>query len=139
MPGDWPDLRAVGDQYRLWNEIERRWAHARDDPDELVIPGRAGFVAVYGAGTLVACTNGIAATKRILVGVPGARVTQDGDDGQNIAFPAEHLPIVAELLRLRKRRRCHLTPEQLRAGAERLASYQFRPQSPANSGVNDGS
>jgi hypothetical protein len=44
-------------------------------------------------------------TRRLLAAVPGAAVVQDGSDGQNVTFGAEHFETVAGILGLRKRRR----------------------------------
>jgi hypothetical protein len=117
-------LRSWGDRYRVYNEIEGRRARAKDDAWDLVLLGRAGFVAVWGQGLLVACTRSTATTKRVLAAVPGAVVAQDGDDGANVVFPAEHLDTVADILRLRRKRQ--YTPAQREAAAARLA--RVRPK-----------
>jgi hypothetical protein len=99
------DLRQFGDRFRVWNEAHTRRAHERDDIWDLVIPGAGGFVAPYGGEYLLACTNSLLTTRRILAAVPGAVVTRDGSDGQNVRFDVAHLDAAAEILRLRKRRR----------------------------------
>jgi hypothetical protein len=96
------DLRTLG-RYRVWNEIEGRWAWARDDAGDLIVPGRGGFIATWGDGTLAACTKGWHTTQKILDSVPGAYVAQDGDDGQNVVFPAEYHGPVARILRSERR------------------------------------
>src|SRR5687768_16029098 len=104
------DLRDYGDRYRVWNELEDRTAHKTDDPWDLILPGRSGFVAPYGGDQLLACTNSRLTTGRLVATVPEALVTQDGTDGQNIRFHARHLDAVADLLGLRKRRQA--SPQQ---------------------------
>jgi hypothetical protein len=119
-----PDLRQLAGRFKVENELENRKAHVTDDPWDLVLRGRGGLVAPWGKGRLVACTLGWATTQKILVAVPGAEVWADGGDGQNIVLPAAGLEAVAGLLYLLKRRR--LSPEQRRAGAERLAPYRLK-------------
>jgi hypothetical protein len=108
------DLRSRG--YRVHNETFGRPAHERDSAWDLVIPGKCGFVAPFGrlppngSGLLVACTRSIGMTRRILANVPGAKVVQDGSDGQNVTFAPEHLDAVAKLLYLYRPR--VLTGEQ---------------------------
>jgi hypothetical protein len=91
------DLRTLG-RYRVWYEAEGRPANGWDDPWDLVVRGQGGFIAPWGDGTLVACTNGRRTTDKILAAVPAAVVHQDGDDGQNVVFPAQDHGPVARLL-----------------------------------------
>jgi hypothetical protein len=125
------DLRRLAaGHYRVHNENAGRRAYEGDDPWDLILPGRAGFVAPWayvpprGSGALVACTNSTVTTKRLLTTIPGCAIDQDGADGANVAFPAEYLDAVAAILRLRRRRQ--YTPEQRQAAAARLAAV--RPQ-----------
>jgi hypothetical protein len=113
-------LKRSGNRYRVFNEIEGRQAFARDDPWDLVLPGRSGFVAAWGDDRLVACTHSTITTRRILAAVEGAVIVQDGDDGANIAFPAERLDVVAPILRLRRRRQA--------AAADHLRKFAFNPR-----------
>jgi|SRR6516162_9263471 hypothetical protein len=122
------DLRDYGDRYRVWNELEGRRAHQADDPWDLVIPGRGGFVAPHGREHLLACTGSSITTRRVLAADPEAVVIQDGSDGQNVTFHAGHFTAVAEVLRLRRRRR---QPAQ---AADRLRGHQFRPAAQATAG-----
>ena len=91
----------------------------------MILLGRAGCVAPWayapprGDGALVACTNSLLTTKRLLAAVPGCRLVQDGADGANVVFPVEHLDTVAGVLRLRRRRR--YTPAQRLELAARLS------------------
>jgi hypothetical protein len=103
------DLRDRG--YRVLNETQDyRPAHQRDDPWDLVVPGRSGFVAPWGylpprgSGLLVAATRSSVTTRRLLAAVPGARVVQDGSDGQNITFAPDYLDVVADVLGLKRKR-----------------------------------
>jgi hypothetical protein len=117
------DLRTGADRFRPWNELDERKARATDDVWDLILPGRGGFVAPWGGSRLVACTRSSATTQKLLAIVPGARVHQDGSDGQNVVFDAEHLDAVAKLLRLRRRR--VLADRQRRANRERLKPFAF--------------
>jgi hypothetical protein len=119
------DLRTFGNRYRVRNETHDRTAHATDDRWDLIIQGRGGFIAPWGRGRLVACTRGSATTNKIMAAVPGARIVQDGSDGQNLTFDPAHLATVAGLLRLRRRR--VLTADQRRAAVDRLKRYRYRP------------
>jgi hypothetical protein len=115
-----PDLRDHASRFRVWNETEGRRAHERDDPWDLILPGQAGFIAPWGNETLVACTNSTVTTRRILDAVPGAKVVQDGSDGQNITFAPEGFEAVAGILRLRRRRQS--------SAAAHLAAFRFNPR-----------
>jgi hypothetical protein len=97
------DLRTVG-PYRLVNELTGKKPRTTDDPWVLLIRGRSGSVSPYGGDLLLADTRSVVTTRRILAAVPDAVVTQDGDDGQNITFPAAHLETVAGILGLKRRR-----------------------------------
>jgi hypothetical protein len=128
------DLRTYGDCFRVWNELEDRRAYDRDDPWDLILPGWSGFVAPHGGTKLVACTRSQITTRRLLATVPGAVIVQDGADGQNVTFDADHLAAVACLLRVRKRR--HLTDAQRQAFGERLAGFRFSPGHAAQSNLS---
>jgi hypothetical protein len=118
-------LHRYGSRFKLFNEIRSRRAFARDDPWELIIPGRRGFVAPWGYdGSLVAITNATRTTRRLLVAVPGAVVVQDGSDGANITFMPEHLDAVAEVLKLRRKKQ--YTPAQRQAAAAQLAKARLK-------------
>jgi hypothetical protein len=117
-------LEQYGSRFRVFNEVEGRRAYARDDEWDLVLVGSNGKVVLWSrTGTLCACTNSRGMTNRLLAAVPGAKVEQDGSDGQNITFEPEHLETVAKLLRLRRRKQ--VTPEQREAGSLRLAKFRF--------------
>ena len=53
-------------------------------------------------------------------------MVQDGDDGVNVVFDVADFDTVAEILKLRRRRR-KLSPEQAAALAERGRKYRFSP------------
>jgi hypothetical protein len=124
-------LRSWRDRFRVYNEIEGRPARARDDPWDLVLVGRRGFVALWGRdGRFIAATRSTATTRRLLATIPDAAVVQDASDGANITFSAEHLDTVAQILRLRRKRQ--YTPAQRQAAAARLAKVRPKPLSGAS-------
>jgi hypothetical protein len=114
------DLRTVG-RYRTVNELTGLPARAVDDPWDVILPGRAGFVAPWGPQSLVASTNSTATTRSILVSVPGAKIVADGEDGQNVTFQVDHLPTIAGILRLRKKKT---------GTTSHLKAFQFTSQPP---------
>jgi hypothetical protein len=132
------DLRAFAPPYRVRaaqvNPQGDRPARRHDDPWELVLSGARGFVAPAGGGHLLACTHHRNTTAAILAKVPGAVVTQDGDDGQNVRFHARHLDAVAGVLRLRRRRQVS-EAERQRLAALSAAHSPFR-QSISESALN---
>jgi hypothetical protein len=128
------DLRQFSPPYRVHLDAGLpegpRPARQYDDPWELVLPGAAGFVAPQGGEHLLACTRHRLTTARILATVPGAVITQDGSDGQNVKFPARHLDEVAGILRLRRRK------EVSEAERERLAALS-RAHSPFRKSISE--
>src|SRR5262249_6063816 len=88
--------------------------------------GVNGHVGVHGDNLLTACTRSKLATGRILKAVAGARVAQDGSDGQNVVFDVASLDTVAAILRLRRRKR--MTAEQKAALAEASAAWRLQPR-----------
>lgn len=118
------DLRQLP-EYRSTHEPEGRPTHKADDPWDLVIRGRLGFVAPCGGDVLFACTNGMKTTLKVLAAAPGAVLWQDGSGGQNVRFHQQHLRAVAAVLGLRKRRRLTEAHRQRLAAAS--AGYRFPP------------
>jgi hypothetical protein len=85
------------------------------------IPCRYGHIFVAGRKLLGAHASGKLMPGR-LAALPGVTVRQRGDSEINVVFPREVFPAVAALLQARKRRK--VSPEQARAGAERLAAHR---------------
>lgn len=81
----------------------------RSDPFGFIIPGRYGGIYVHGDGLFGVSTNSISRISKAIRRLPFIRVVQDGDDGINAVFPAEHLKTVAGMVKARRRRK--LTPE----------------------------
>ncbi len=69
-----------------------------------IIPCDHGHIGPWGGNELVACTNTAGATAKRLRELPFARVQQDGADGTNVVFAAEHFDEVAEIMRPKRRR-----------------------------------
>ena len=91
-------------------------------------PGRYGLVYdvyLYSDTHLAALLPPKTAT-RLLREYPGAFVLrQDAEDGKVLLFEEERLHDLADVLKLRKRRR--LSEEQRQLSAERLRQFQFAP------------
>jgi hypothetical protein len=85
------------------------------------IPSKYGHIFVAGRNLLGAHAAGKLMPGR-LAALPGVTVRQRGDTEVNVVFPREVFPAVAALLQARKRRK--VSPEQARAGAERLAAHR---------------
>jgi hypothetical protein len=78
-----PDLRQLaGDLYRVANELEGRKAHVTDDPWDLIVPGRGGFVGVWGDDRLVACTRGWGTTRKLLAWSSARRWSRTAPTGR---------------------------------------------------------
>jgi len=94
-----------------------------DDPQLQIIPGRRGHV-FPGPGDLLAafCRRGPTANR--LKALRGVEVWTDGSDGVTVLFAPEQIDQVADLLKLRRRRK-PLTQEQLEERARRLAPFRF--------------
>jgi len=114
-----------GDKYRIrWEEpANSRWL----DPWYQYIPCRFGHIYPHGGGLL-----GFASRKRGPVAnrvesLPYAKISQDGDDGMNIIFPAEHFEQVAEIVQPRRRRR--LSEENRARLVESGRQFHFSPGS----------
>jgi len=119
------NLRAqFGREFKIVMEESYRAQHgpnARvDDPHYQVIPGSLGHIYAWGATRLAASSNTSGSTARKLKALPSVEIWQDGSDGCTVLFPVDLLDQVADLLKLRRRRR--LTEEQ----RERLSALGHR-------------
>jgi hypothetical protein len=85
------------------------------------IPCKYGHIYIAGRNLLGAHAAGRLVAGRLAT-LPGVTVRQRGDAEVNVVFPREVFPAVAALLQARKRRK--VSPEQARAGAERLAAHR---------------
>jgi hypothetical protein len=105
-------------------DIDRAWL--------VTIPGRYGSVFVWGQ-TLPGATTDRRRLHPRLMAIPGAVVRQRGDRELTVSFPPDQLPAVADLLKIRRRRR--LSPEAKAKAAERLKLARARI--PARNGLPD--
>ena len=96
-----------------------------EDPWLMILPGARGHVFPWDATRLAASTNSAGATARRLKALSITEVWQDGD-GVTVLFPAEHLDEVANLLRLRRRRR--VTERERSRLAALGRQFRFRPR-----------
>jgi hypothetical protein len=95
-----------------------------DDPHYQIIPGKLGHVYAWGAEWLAASTNTSGSVAARLKVLPGTRLWQDGSDGVTVLFKVEHFELVANLLKLRRRRQT--SEQERRRLAELGRKYRFR-------------
>jgi hypothetical protein len=102
-----------GDTYRVTHDesyaAERPEFRTDEEPWLQIIPGARGHVFPWSADRLAASTNTRGPVVKQLLAIPDVEVQQDGTDGITATFPVDRLSAVAEVLRLRRRRR--LSPE----------------------------
>ncbi len=115
-----------GDRYKVVYEqgyyAEYGQNAYREDPWYMILLCQHGHVCLWGGERLAACTRRSGQIVKRLMSLPFTEVVQDGDDGANVVFHADHFEEVAKIMRPRKRRR--LSEEQRRQAAERLRKYQ---------------
>jgi len=116
-----------GKQFRIVMDegyyAERGDRARADDPALQIIPGFRGHVYPAGPDRLAAfCRPGTKA--RELRALPGVEVYTDGSDGVTVLFAPEQIDQVAELLKLRRRRK-PLSPEQREQRIRTLAPFRF--------------
>jgi hypothetical protein len=99
-------------------------AEDRKDPWAFQIPGRFGVVYPFGGDLLAVECDYHTKAARALAVLPGVRTHQDGDRERTFIFPADLFGRVAEIIQLRRRRRCHLSAEQRRLVGERLRAHR---------------
>lgn len=67
--------------------------------------------------------------KMRIASLPSTTIHQDGDDGFGaFLFDVSDFDAVAAVILPRKRRKCHLSPNQLANGAERLRLHRQKAQ-----------
>ena len=95
------------------------------DPWYFVIHGRFGTVYPFGGMCLVCeIDNHNKIARKALENVNGSTLIQDGEYEKAIRFAAEYFPIVADILRLRRRKK--LSQEQKEKCSRQLAKFKFR-------------
>jgi hypothetical protein len=109
------------------------------DPWLMVIPCAAGHIFPWDHRLAYSANRRGPVASRVAA-LPGAEIVQDGDDGQNIAFPVEQFDAVAEIVRPRRRRR--LSAEHREKLREAGKQFRFSPGSKrtpeAENGVSGG-
>jgi hypothetical protein len=88
-----------------------------------IIDGAAGHVFAWDFDRLAASTRGRGSVAKRLVALDGIEIVQDGSDGVTVTFRPDLFDQVADMLRLRKRRR--LSPEARARLAEAGAKTRF--------------
>jgi hypothetical protein len=138
-----PDLKALfGAEYKITHDPvcyrDPKQPHiqpeSKRDPWLYVLPCRYGTIYPHGQDTLA---EEVGDHGRILVKLgelPGV-VRR----GETVLFPVSLFSRVAEIVKPKRRRRCHLSPEQLAAGGDRLRAYHSaRDQGPEQFGTVPG-
>ncbi len=115
------DLAArFGRDYRLGHdEAAATWGERRD-PWMRTLLCQRGMIYPFGGDRLAVEVDHHPGVARAVGAIPGVVLWQDGDHEKTFLFHVDLFDAVAALVKPRKRRRCHLTTEQLRAGGERL-------------------
>lgn len=124
MPSNPPciDLRErFGDAYRIGHDDSAATCGERRDPWMMTLLCQRGVIYPAGGDTLAVEIDGRPGVAKQVAAIPGVRVFQWGERERTLHFDVALFDRVAEIVRPRKRRRCHLTAEQLKAGGERLA------------------
>jgi len=120
-----------GDTYRIaYDEAyqhERSEFRAIEEPHLQIIPCEHGHVYPSSGDTLAVFSAGTITVGK-LRRLPCCKLWTDGDDGATFLFHVDHFNVVAEVVKPRRRRHCHLSPEQRQQNAERLQAYQFKPK-----------
>ncbi len=119
-----------GDRYKLVYEESYAAAYGskaiRDDAWMQIIPGARGHVYPHSEAMLAATTDTSGLMARRLKALPFVQVYTDGSDGVTVLFPPERFEEVADLLRLRRRRRVSDQERQRLAALGR--QYGFLPR-----------
>lgn len=102
------------------------------DPWHHIIPCRHGHIYPHGGQLLAFASRRCGGVARRVAALPFAVVLQSGDDGMNIAFPAERFAEVAEIVRPRRRK--VMSAEHRAAAIESLRRFRQGAALKASSG-----
>jgi hypothetical protein len=120
-----------GEKYRIsWDPAYDAKGRHRDslDPWSMQVPCERGVIYPWGGDRLAVEVDYRAQTARKVAAIPGVELAQDGDQEKTFAFHVDLFDQLAALVKPRKRRKCHLSPEQLRLGGERLRDLRPSPK-----------
>ncbi len=114
------------DADKLKFRVSREPGAEANDPYGDVIPGRFGHLYVHGPGRLGIAThrNGPVAAK--IRGDARFVVTQDGEDGVNAHFGAEHIKQAAGLIRAKYKRKARPSQEHVAKLIEAGRKFRLR-------------
>jgi hypothetical protein len=90
-----------------------------------VLPCRSGSIYPHGPDTLALEIDGHTHLTRKVLAIPGTRLGQDGAREKTIVFHVSLFDRVVRVVKPCRRRRCHLSPVQRAANAERLRAHRF--------------
>ncbi len=99
------------------------------DPYAWLVLGLFGDLYVAGDGLLGVSTHKAGGIAKQIRRLPFVKVVQDGDDGINATFAAEHVKLILRLIKARRRRK--LTPERRAKLVEAGRGYHFHGASDA--------
>jgi hypothetical protein len=115
-------------EHRQIYRVRREEGSEHGDPYGFLIRGTYGDLYVHGPGMFGVATHKAGGIAWQIRRLPFVKMVQDGDDGINATFAAEHLDTIAKLVKSRIRPR--LTPEQRAAKAEALKDLGLNGQKP---------
>jgi hypothetical protein len=127
-----PPLRGVnllerfGDRFRVTWDPAYDPKHVREkDVWMMQLPCAGQGVTIYphGGNTLAVEVDYRPSICRKLEAL-GLQLHQDGDGEKTYLFEMSRFDEVAEIVKPRRRRQCHLTPEQLSDASARLAAFR---------------
>jgi hypothetical protein len=120
-------LERFGDRFRVtWDPAYDPKRVGGEDAWMMQLPcaGRGITVYPHGGDTLAVEVNHRPGVCRKLEAL-GLALHQDGDDEKTYLFDVTRFDEVAAVVKPRRRRRCHLTPEQLSDASDRLAAFRL--------------
>src|SRR5262249_34671141 len=101
-----------GDRYRLGHDPAAQTRGERADPWAMTLPWQCGTIYPHGGDLLAVEANYRPGIAKQVAALDGVRCVQDGDQEKTFVFPLDLFDSVAAIVKPRKRRRCHLSPEQ---------------------------
>ena len=115
------DLKKVAREQRFRLGYEEGYS-GHSDPWMMLLRGSRGHVSLYSETELLACTKTRVNGLRLIQALSRGIIHQDGNDGMNIRFSLDELPVVAKALSLYRRR--VLSQEERARASARLATYR---------------
>jgi hypothetical protein len=125
--------RSFGQRYKIgFDEAAVTWGE-RADPWMQTLPCQKGVIFPHSRNMLAVEIDNRPITAKLVAGISGIVIHQDGDHEKTFLFPVDLFDQVAAIIKPRKRRR--LSEEQKAKCVARLAKYC--PKSPRQSAGED--